>query len=405
MHQLFDCLEGFANRYVSTVVHIGAGNGSTLARYARLGCDRLVLVEGDPRSANALRHRVNAWRGAEVHATPVTADGASLAWHRYSLPALNGPAYGAALGDYYPRVRHTEVVELPTRALPELLRSVASTVADQPVADKPRGRVLVFDVPGQEQALLAALPQTDLLVFDLVVLFGCREPLQSEGSPAALAIDQLRQRGYELIAEEAKDMPLWPMTVLRFDPVRYQLTELEARLAAAESRVKESDIAAATALADRASLALLAQAQERARDELQARVAVLTTERAKFERELQAERERLGGALAASQDEHNRDAREQQAKFLALAQSKAEFEALAYRRHLDIEAQTAEVARLSAMLQTASGRGAELEATNARLRREVTEQDARQTLLDTQIVRAEAQLEFIAQVLLYEKNF
>jgi hypothetical protein len=64
-----------------------------------------------------------------------------------------------------------------------------------------------------------------------------------------------------------------------------------------------------------------------------------------------------------------------------------------------------EIARLSARLGPADRRIEELESLNNRLVAESQDRESRQRLLDSEILKAEAQLELIKDVLLREKNF
>ena len=206
---LLDKLASLTDRPLGTVVHVGAGNGMVLERLARLSPARVVLVEGDPDIAAALERSADGLPWAEVVDRPVAAQAGPLAWHRYSLPAVNGPLDATPLGVYYPRLRRTGSRRLDAIALADLLASLDLG------EDDPGAHVLVLDVPGQEDALLASLPQPLLTCFELVVLRGCREALPPDGAAADQAIARLQACSFDVLANAADTAPLWPETHLR----------------------------------------------------------------------------------------------------------------------------------------------------------------------------------------------
>ena len=93
MDTLFESLATLKDRPIGTVLHIGAGNGLVLARYADLAPERVVLVEGDTDTAAQLQRRAAGLRWAEVRAQAVAA-----------TQALHGTTwfYGVASTTYYP---------------------------------------------------------------------------------------------------------------------------------------------------------------------------------------------------------------------------------------------------------------------------------------------------------------
>ncbi len=79
--------------------------------------------------------------------------------------------------------------------------ALADVLADLGLAaEASAAHVLVVDVPGQEDSLLAALPQELLACFDLLILRGCRDALPPGGAPVAQALDQLQQRSFDVLA-------------------------------------------------------------------------------------------------------------------------------------------------------------------------------------------------------------
>jgi hypothetical protein len=260
MDALFDCLAQLADKTLGTVVHVGAGGGALLARYARLAPTRLVLVEGDPETGAELQRRATPYRWAEVHARPVTAGGGALRWNRYNLPTQNGPLDAKALCAYYPRLQCIESRMLEAMSLPDLL-ALLGRDDEHGIGNREQAHVLVIDAPGQEAALLEAWPLDQLIAFDAIVLRGCREALPPTGAPAEQAVSYLRRHWYRL-ADARDDLePLWPAALLRFDPARYQTEHLQLRIAELQSALQQREQAITDLQAAHEQRARAAEAQ------------------------------------------------------------------------------------------------------------------------------------------------
>lgn len=205
MHALDEALAAWPSGSVGTVLHIGAGSGAVLPLYAKLQPAQALLVEGDPRHGDALRAAAAGLPTVEVLVRAVSPAGGALDWSRHSLPELDGPQDMRALRVYYPRLRLLE--QFPQASVP-----VAEVVAAAPQAAAGMA-LLVLDLPGQEDALLAVLGAQLLSDFDAVLLCGCN------GVPgvqaAAQAVQRLQSGGAQLSWSNAQREPLWPLHVLK----------------------------------------------------------------------------------------------------------------------------------------------------------------------------------------------
>lgn len=205
MHALDEALARWSPGIVSFVLHIGGGSGAVLPLYAALRPRQALLVEGDPRHGEALRAAAAEYAFAQVQVRAVSANGGDLAWHRTTLPALDGPLNMQALQTYYPRLRLLE--SFVQASVP-----VADLIARRPQSDG-GSALLVLDVPGQEDALLAALGARALQDYDACILCGCNGV---PGAPAArVAVQRLQAGGAEVVWSNEAREPLWPVTVLR----------------------------------------------------------------------------------------------------------------------------------------------------------------------------------------------
>lgn len=205
MHALEEALAAWPSGAVGTVLHIGAGSGAVLRLYAQLQPAQALLVEGDPRHGDALRAAAAGMPTVEVLVRAVSPAGGALNWCRHSLPGLDGPQDMQALRLYYPRLRLLE--QFPQASVP-----VAEIIAGAPQGATGMA-LLVLDLPGQEDALLAAMGAQVLNAFDAVLLCGCN------GVPgvqaAAQAVQRLQGGGAQLSWSNAQCEPLWPLHVLK----------------------------------------------------------------------------------------------------------------------------------------------------------------------------------------------
>jgi FkbM family methyltransferase len=291
MDTLFESLATLNDRPLGTVLHIGAGNGLVLARYADLAPERVVLVEGDTDTAAQLQRRAAGLRWAEVRAQAVAPKSGALAWRRYTLPMLNGPVDSAALASMYPRLRLVGNIELQAVALAELVADLALT------RDAGQQHVLVLDVPGQEAALLASLPDSLLTAFDAVLIKSCREALNPGAASLEQVLEQLCSRCYLWAAGGVQHEPLWPVSLLRLDAQRYQTGLLQQALAALQRDAQTHGQTVAALQAENASLT----AQVQSLNLLVSEGAEQTTQRLARIDELARSLEHANSAAAQSQ--------------------------------------------------------------------------------------------------------
>ena len=351
MTVLFEYLATLAEKPLGTVVHIGAGSGAVLECYAALKPARVILLEGDADTAAELLRSAAQCPWAEVLAHPVGVTGCPLEWHRYNLRRLNGPLQSGALHSFYPRLRMVESRTVNARALTDVLAQVQVATGAGGI------NVLVLDVPGQEAALLDSLPHGELIKFDAVLLCGSREVLPAWGATAEQAVHRLQRACFDTVAAEFDQEPLWPVTLLRFNPQRHQTELLEQRLsvqlaaldAANEAlkdlqahldAVSQAKAAADLTAADRASqIERLNQGKAQAEQTAHERAAQieqltgLRDEQAALEAERQAQLQ----ALMQAHAELERVAHERQGQVEALSQGKAQAEQTAHERAAQIE--------------------------------------------------------------------
>ncbi len=258
------------------VVHVGAGGAPVSLAWP--GVRRLVLVEGDAGTRLQLSMACAGRAGVEVWSDVVVPQAGVAAWHRYSLPMLNGPRAQEGLESIYPRLQHLGSAVAQGSAVADVL---ARALGDDGMADAgdPADRLLVLDVPGQEESLLGAIPAALLRRFEWIVVRGCRVP-GAPGPTSRALLDTLADAGFRSREPDTDADPLWPLSLHRLHAstllarqtvlMAEQLGRIEASsaeaLAQARARHAEADARArGTIEALQAEAAQLA----RARDELQ----------------------------------------------------------------------------------------------------------------------------------------
>lgn len=440
-----DCLQRLPHRPWSFVLHLGAGQTDLTEAYAPLRPTRLVLVEGDPDSARALTGALTALPGAEVIEQAVSPTGSDLRWQRYNLRSLNGPLPAQDLAAYYPRLRSLPSIELPSLPVAALIdRLLPPEDADPDSATTTRtaaqpGRLLVLDVPGQELALLEALGIERLHRFDQVVVHG-RSLDNGVGNTFAAAWDWMRAAHVEM-EPRPTDAPrrLWDAAwghidhrALEVETLRSQMDRLQALLLHGSSRETEL-----SSRLDTTANALTLTARQRdeqilwleenaqwakgldaelkklrpAHEQLQAQLDQQTARARAAETEI----EQLKAELAAARNRADTDRQEREALEVQLARvaKERDTEAHWHRENAkwaqglkaELDPLKPELERLRRELDIAHREAAETRTRADVQRREIDERDARQRLMDTEIVRVEAQLDLIKQVLIREKNF
>lgn len=155
----------------SLIVHLGAGSGAA-ELYASLPYVRLVLAEGETVVADELRARCAATLpGAEVEPVVVAPTAGPVTWFQYNLRPLSGPADAMALRSFYPRLEQVGAQQVQAVGVASWLSGLVSDPRSSgSESTSAASSLLVFDVPGQESALLDALPDDALLRFGWIVV-------------------------------------------------------------------------------------------------------------------------------------------------------------------------------------------------------------------------------------------
>lgn len=378
MTALHDFLGHLAGQPLGTVVHVHPSEPELADRYAALGARRVVLVSGDPDALPGLRRLLPGRPWLTLLECVVAPEPGQRQWLRYNVAALNGllPA-GPTLQEFYPRLRLHERV-------PVAARSLQSVLDDLHLGAGEGAHVLVLEAPGLEDELLHGLQSENLAQFEWLLVRGAQPGLLSEGIEAQVATGRLKERGWRDVQHSAGNEPLWPVTLLHFDVVAAERAALLRRVEASEAELK--------ALAE-----VRASAEQRAALQ-QAEVAQLTEERNALKRQvgdLSARMEAAATAQDAAQKaaaEHQRRMEHVQAERDA---AKAALDKAAAERASQIE-------QMGKARDEYAKQASERQKRIVQLEADLADLSARHGLLQEELIKSEAHVELIADLLLRE---
>ena len=433
MNPLLQHLHSHSQTPLHTAIVIGAGNGRALPEWRQLDAEHLLLVEAHPQLAEELNRRLQPERNEQLLNLAITAAPCNEA----RLLSFNNPAYSslnapAALQEHYPNLRPLETLAVPARSIGQLL--------DEPELDAEATHLLQIEAPGQALELLQAIPTETLQAFTWLIVGCASEPLYENDASAETITSWLQEIGFDCLQEDPDAIYPQSRLLLQRNPASVQRQRLHAEIATLRQQLlqqqnnSQQQFAAleqekAALIAARDALTQDKQALTQARDEQaglaaerQAQLDALSQEKA----DLTATRDALvqdKQALAQARDEQAKLAAERQAQLDALSKEKAALIATRDALTQDKQALTQardEQARLAAERQTqldklkaecdqaqktASERQKTLEQAQQRIKtleNEASENLQRQQLLQEELIKAEAQIELIKDLLLRE---
>jgi hypothetical protein len=378
-NDLGDCLKALAAHRVGTLIHVGA-TASDLDDLAKVPADRLVLVQGDPDAAAELGTAASGGPGnATVVKAAVAAEDRPLEWRSYNLRSLNGPIDMGSLQTYYPRLTLLQSRPVQPRAFGALVEQL--TLAEG------QSHALVLDVPGQEDALVAALTSDALRRFEWIALRGCREIADPKASHFDRSVERLVGSFFRRVTDSQGDDSLWPCALFRFD----REACLGAQIQALQSRVDKDAVEHRDASA---TIARLQQENDDHRRLLADKDEYLTALQARLT-EVESQARTASVRVNQLQQENDRQ-RQQLAGAEATLADRDERLAALQARLADIESQA------RAASASAEERLRESLARIEQLQQENGQMSLRQRLLDEELAKTEGQIEVLKDVLLRE---
>ena len=448
MSALIDCLDRLTGEPLGTVVHINPSLPEVIERYAALGAQRVVLVGFDPDMLPLLHQGAAGRPGFEVIEAAVAAAPGPAQWLRFNVPTLNGLLEPTGLKQFYPRLQLLERMPVNTVALQALLEQLRITAPSE------RLNLLVLEAPGLDASMLEGLSDQMLGLFSLVLVRGTREDLYLGGVVAGAATARLQRNHYRSVHESGSAEPLWPVTLLRHDTAAADRAVLLARLETLqaqlqvvtnerdESQRRAESLQSRTKLREgelQTQLDTLNQAKaaaDKTAAERDTQLQQLTQSKAAVDKQLQ-ERQGQLDALGQAKTATEKTATERAAQIEQLTRARDEQAKRATERETQVQQLTQAKATVDKQLQerqgqfdalgqakvsmdkTAAERAAQVEQlgkardeysrqANERQKRvvqldaELTDLSARYAMLQEELIKAEAHVELISDLLLRE---
>ena len=402
----------------STII-IGAGNGQQLPDWRSLEAERLLLVEAHPRLAEELSRRLQPEHGEQLLALAITPTPCSEA----QLLSFNNPSYSSlkaptALQTHYPNLRPLETLTVPACNVTHLLSEQG--------LDNDEAHLLVIDAPGQALELLQAIPPTTLQALSWLIVGCTAEPLYENDVNAEIISHWLQDMGFDRVQEDPNAIYPQSRLLLKRNLATVQRQRLNSEVIELRIRLSEQDKSSQQRIAE-------LQQQVQLHNNATIEQAKLATERQqqlealeKQKAEVTAARDALAKektALTQARDEQAKLATERQQQVEALEKQKAELtaarDALAKEKTALTQARD-EQAKLATehktqldkvttehdqVQKTANERQKALEQAQQRIKtleNEASENLQRQQLLQEELIKAEAQIELIKDLLLRE---
>lgn len=212
---------------IGTILHVGAGTGGDLERYASLSPERIVLVEPNPELQAELEAAAREIAPAtEIHRVAVSTKSGEAVLNVFNFFDLSSLALPTELTSLYPGLRTVDRPIVEVVSLRDLVGQVQMSDA--------HANWLVIDAPGSETALVkAALKGAILEHFQRVVLVAPRTALFRNAETAEALVELLCAEGYEASTRPVREGdPDWLHVELDRSPhsqeLRRQRTELDA---------------------------------------------------------------------------------------------------------------------------------------------------------------------------------
>ena len=257
----------------------------------------------------------------------------------------------------------------------------------------PRGaNVLAIDLPGVEDALLEGMTQARLEAFRWIALAGVDPTLYEGATALGAAIERAARLNFRRGWSSQSVDPLWPAALL----------EVDERAIAADRRDEECAALSRQVAELRTQLDALAAARDEQAGRSAERQAQLEESARKaaaaFEEELAALRVQAL-ALQQARGEQARLASERQDRLDAATRAMEQAEKLAEERRLQADALTRDKGLIAKARDEQARLLTERDRRVAQLEGELADLAGRQALLREELVKAEAQVELISDLI------
>jgi len=396
---------------VHTVVHVGAGRGANFPTYLQLKAKKVILIEPQTELARQLDSASVPYDLTVINRA-VDSEARLRTFYQANNSYFSGFTNPRELQPYFPDLRLESEFTMDTWPLADCIDEHVSTRGNN---------LLILDVPDMSVELLVSLEQRTLKMFRWVV--------------GPYLVNNESDRSF---TKHCKDSDFWSLTFPGQPPHAFLFAErnpLAGALAKAEDRLRSLEQAQASLTAEvntlgnersalqaeNAALQRESKAQQNAAEQLRHTLEEVRQRSAAEQKQQSSEIERLRGDLSALQAQNTALKTEVELQQSAAQQLQTELTAL---RDEDLARSTREQERLAKEIESlgkelaaarADNEALESEADGLRSAAESLQKEAaehrmaqdelshRQRLLDDEVLKAEAQLTLIKEVLIRDK--
>ena len=384
---------------------IGAGDGSQLTHWRELSSEQLHLAEAHPAHAKTLQQHTQGQPQEHLYPGAITADTQETATlHLLTLPKFSSLNAPSGLSQQLPNISVQGTETVPAQPITAWLT--------QTELDPNATHTLVINAPGQAHALLNATPNALLQAFTWIMVSTADEALYENDVDSATLETTLTQRGYARVAEDDATYPTVERLYQRQPSVIERLTLTAER----DALAKQLEEARANAKSETEKLAKeLEEARANAKSETEKLAKELEEARVIARRETTKQSQALEATQSqlAERDQQLEEARntaKQHEEACVIARSEATKQSQALEaaqkqlaeRDEQLKQRTQE--RDNARQQAEENKQACEKAQQAaqKIERENQELQHRQQLLQDELVKGEAQIDLIKDLLLRE---
>lgn len=395
----------------AVIVHLGAGHCAELEGYLNSDAAKIVLVEANPLIAAALKRRVASFSHVTVIEAAVSQQSSPATLRVFNFADASSLHQPTGLQQLFPGLKTTQELSVNTLTVAELLEPLG--------LDTALDNLLIIDIPGEEGATLEVLIQQGLLwQFAHIKLHSGVTPLYETSEEISHILQSLQQQGFEVIQHDDHADPDRPSWLLQRNNLKLENLTLKNKLIA-QQQVANATQSEQQALVEQMNdLQQQLQTSEQAHAEQQTRAEELTkqlqaaeTSKTELTQQIDQHNSALNAANKVKMEQQTRA--DELAKQLQAAEaSKTELtqqrdqhkSALDTANKAKIDQQT-RAGELAKQLQAVQHTGQLQQQKIEQLEQQLTDKDFRNQLIDQEMIKAEAQIDLIKDILIREKAF
>jgi hypothetical protein len=403
MTSLLSCLRWLDNKPVGGLLHLHPWDSDAADWAVERRVHRVVLAGAGVPSRQDLRRLAAENDCLELVDCTVNANAHGDLWRRFNISTLDGWLKPDPAGKVYPRLRLIDEEERQGSDLAELLRDMRFGKAGD------GANILVLELPGHELAMLSPLASSALRTFDYVLIKSVREGVYEGANTSQALLQYMESKAYQLAAEDFAN-PQWPVRLFHFDEATAEREELKAKMQALNARLAEQSQLIATQKADIETSLTNYEGLRRELEEQRA-VAEETLVRTRLDLQRAVEEEALQRQLHEQHvatektlaqkcfdlqrmgEEQSNLAIERLAQINSLSQVQATLQA-------QLEAVRSEKSVLERVIRSRAGWLAQERQRLREVERDQHHSSQQRLLLRDELVKAEAQINFIKEIAL-----